>query len=64
MCLVFFSEGKPNDSAGSIVDGGCLASKARVWKVEEKRDSERRMWAGSGGDAALDGTAELRTGLQ
>lgn len=60
----FFSEGKPDDSAGPIVDGGCLASKVRVWKVEGKRDSERHMWAGDGGDTAVDGTAQLRTGLQ
>lgn len=35
MCLVvffFFSDGKPDDSMASTVDGGCLASKARVWK--------------------------------
>ena len=51
MCTVVFSEGKPDIlcleySVGPIVGGYCLVSKARVWKVDGKGDSDGKTHGG------------------
>lgn len=62
VCTVVFSEGKPEVlclgySVGPIVDGYCLVSKARVWKVDGKRDSDGKT---HGGGRAVPDRTELQ----
>lgn len=62
ICTVVFSEGKPDIlcleySVGPTVGGYCLVSKARVWKVDGKRDTDGKTHGGGR-------TVPDRTGLQ